>query len=103
MLAALSLADRGLAERLISDTFHYVAPPESSGPGTPMETGDAPPPARRENKGEDRATIIGAHLRDKVLGTIEACRDMLSKELPERREHWTNASSPSYTEPRISC
>ncbi len=91
MMAALSLADRGLAERLVSETFHYVAPPESSGPGTPMDTGDAPP--KRDTKGEDRAAIIGSHLRDKVLGAIEACRDMLAKELPERREHWSNVST----------
>jgi len=97
MLAALSLADRGLAERLIANTFHYVAP-DSSGPGTPMETGDGPPPARRDNKDEDRATIIGAHIRDKVLGTVEACRDMLSKELPERKEHWANVRIALFVE-----
>ncbi|KAK1757065.1 cyclin-like protein [Echria macrotheca] len=91
MLAALSLADRGLVEQLIADTFHHVSPPGTSGPGTPMETGDAPPPPRRDTKSEDKATIIGAWIRDKVLGTIEACRDMLSKELPEeRREHWAS-------------
>ncbi|KAK3308408.1 cyclin-like protein [Chaetomium strumarium] len=95
MLAALSLADRGLAERLIAETFHYVAPPaNNSGADTPASSGpDAPAPSRRSaprSDGEDRTQIIGSHIRDKVLGTIEACRDMLSKELPERREHWTN-------------
>ncbi|KAK4236181.1 cyclin-like protein [Achaetomium macrosporum] len=95
MLAALSLADRGLAERLIAETFHYVAPPaNNSGAETPASSGpDAPAPSRKpapRSDGEDKAQIIGSHIRDKVLGTIEACRDMLSKELPERREHWTN-------------
>jgi cyclin H len=95
MLAALSLADRGLAERLITETFHYVAPPaNNSGADTPASSGpDAPAPSKKaatRSNGEDRAQIIGSHIRDKVLGTIEACRDMLSKELPERREHWTN-------------
>ncbi|KXX76243.1 Cyclin CCL1 [Madurella mycetomatis] len=97
MLAALSLADRGLAERLIQETFHYVAPPaNNSGADTPMSGSgiDAPKKgsaAARNGGGEqDRATLIGPHIRDKVLGTVEACRDMLSKELPERREHWTN-------------
>ncbi|SPQ21416.1 c088f0bd-d75a-458a-bcb9-27931fb61fb6 [Thermothielavioides terrestris] len=100
MLAALSLADRGLAERLITETFHYVEPPaNNSGADTPASSGpDAPAAPKRTaprssgggGSGEDRAQIIGSHLRDKVLGTIEACRDMLSKELPERREHWTN-------------
>ncbi|KAK4164273.1 cyclin-like protein [Cladorrhinum sp. PSN259] len=83
MLAALSLADRGLAERLLQKTFHFVAP--SSGADTPI-SGSATPAA------EDQAALIGSQLRDKVLGAIEACRDMLSKELPERREHWTNKS-----------
>jgi cyclin H len=89
MLAALSLADRGLAERLISHTFHYVAPPTDSGPDTPMAIGDAPS-TRRELKTEDREAIIGSQIRDKVLGTVEACRDLLAKELPERRDHWSN-------------
>lgn len=90
MFAALSLADRGLAERLMSRTFHYVTPPPSSGPGTPMATGDTTVARAREIKVEDKEAVIGSHIRDKVLGTIEACRDMLSKELPERREHWSN-------------
>ena len=93
MFAALSLADRGLAERLLSHTFHHVDPPTDSGPDTPMAIGDAPiASSRRENKGEDREAIIGSHIRDKVFGTIEACREMLAKELPERQEHWSNVS-----------
>ncbi|KAK3995546.1 cyclin-like protein [Cladorrhinum sp. PSN332] len=81
MLAALSLADRGLAERLLQKTFHFVAP--SSGADTP-NPGATP--------AEDQAAIIGSQIRDKVLGAIEACRDLLSKELPERRDHWQNKS-----------
>ncbi|KAL2022376.1 hypothetical protein VTK56DRAFT_5443 [Thermocarpiscus australiensis] len=89
MLAALSLADRGLAERLIQKTFHFVAPQPNSGADTPA-SGTDDSTAKRRPRGEDQAEIVGTHIRDKVLGTIEACRDMLSKELPERREHWTN-------------
>ena len=97
MLAALSLADRGLAERLIQQTFHYVPPQPNSGTDTPLS--DAPATTKRTPRSggiseEDRAAIIGSHIRDKVLGTVEACRDMLSKELPERREHWTNVTPP---------
>ncbi|AEO56625.1 hypothetical protein MYCTH_2301751 [Thermothelomyces thermophilus ATCC 42464] len=96
MLAALSLADRGLAERLITKTFHHVSPPPDSGADTPSASGTdsggaaAPSKTPAVRPGEDKAQIIGSHLRDKVLGTIEACREMLAKELPERREHWTN-------------
>lgn len=105
MLAALSLADRGLAERLVQDTFHYVAPPapSSSGVDTPASSSsgpDGPSPAAKRGpptlrgSDEDKAHIIGSHLRDKVLGTVEACRDMLSRELPERKDHWTSVSFP---------
>ncbi|KAL2258274.1 hypothetical protein VTK26DRAFT_8464 [Humicola hyalothermophila] len=96
MLAALSLADRGLAERLIQDTFHYVTPPgNNSGADTPVSSGTEAVSSKQAplpGSSEDKAAIIGSHLRDKVLGTIEACRDMLAKELPERREHWSNRS-----------
>ncbi|KAK4096725.1 cyclin-like protein [Parathielavia hyrcaniae] len=106
MLAALSLADRGLAERLITQTFHYVAPPplsDNSGVDTPATSGPdalsnntkkaAAPRSHNNNNnnsGQDKTQMIGSQIRDRVLGTIETCRDLLSKELPERREHWTN-------------
>ncbi|KAH6850515.1 cyclin-like protein [Chaetomium sp. MPI-CAGE-AT-0009] len=91
MLAALSLADRGLAEKLITKTFHHVAPPTDSGAETPAASGPEGGPSKEPPPGsEDKAQIIGSVARDKVLGTIEACRDMLARELPERREHWTN-------------
>ncbi|KAL1838584.1 hypothetical protein VTJ49DRAFT_2511 [Mycothermus thermophilus] len=99
MLAALSLADRGLAERFITKTFHYVAPADnnSSGAGTPVADsggGGSNTPSLSTKKGraneDNKAEISGCQVRDKVLGAIEACRDMLSRELPERREHWTN-------------
>ncbi|EAQ86223.1 hypothetical protein CHGG_07476 [Chaetomium globosum CBS 148.51] len=91
MMAALSLADRGLAERLITQTFHHIAPPTDSGADTPAASGtDGGPSKESAPRSEDKAQIIGSVARDKVLGTIEACRDLLSRELPERREHWTN-------------
>ena len=103
MMAALSLADRGLAERLIQATFHYVNPQTDSGADTP--SADAKDSNR---KTEDKAAIIGSYIRDKVLGTIESCRDMLHKELPERREHWIDVCfsaqplSPHLTSPLLS-
>lgn len=95
MMAALSLADRGLAERLITQTFHHIAPPTDSGADTPAASGtDGGPSKESAPRSEDKAQIIGSVARDKVLGTIEACRDLLSRELPERREHWTNVHPP---------
>ncbi|KAK4151841.1 hypothetical protein C8A00DRAFT_35510 [Chaetomidium leptoderma] len=95
MLAALSLADRGLTERLMTQTFHHVAPPpDNSGADTPASSGpDGPAPATKRGPprgSEDKAQIIGPHIRDQVLGTIEACRNLLARELPERREHWSD-------------
>lgn len=101
MMAALSLADRGLAERLIQATFHYVSPPADSEANTPAHGGGVDTPtrdgsggglARNKPAAPDQATIIGSYIRDRVLGTIESCRDMLNKELPERREHWADVS-----------
>ncbi|KAK0664024.1 putative cyclin [Cercophora samala] len=80
MLAALSLADRGLAERLIQETFHFV----------PMEGNEGDGGGGDGKGNEEKARVIGSQIRDKVLGAIEGCRDMLSRELPERKEHWLN-------------
>ncbi|KAK3370509.1 cyclin-like protein [Podospora didyma] len=91
MLAALSHADRGLAERLIHNTFHLPTAPikVESGADTPVDGVPKENNARKDRANEDKAAIIGQHIRDRVLGTIEACRDMLSHEMPERsREHW---------------
>jgi cyclin H len=102
MLAALSLADRGLAERLITQTFHHVAPPNTdSGADTPAASGPDANNKPAPRSGEDTAEIIGSHARDRVLGTIEACRDLLSRELPERREHWTNVHTHNPPPPPI--
>ena len=108
MLSALSLADRGLAERLIAQTFHYVAPPpNNSGVDTPASGAEGALPLNKKaptrNGGPDKAQIIGSHIRDKVLGAIEACRDMLARELPERKEHWTNVNPPHRPPGHLSC
>ena len=100
MFAALSLADRGLAERLIQETFHFV-PPTTNNDNTPAQTPlpgseNSGLPRKEGGKGtmtnDERAAIIGTGIRDKVMGTIEACRNMLSSELPERKSHWTSVS-----------
>ncbi|KAK0727620.1 cyclin-like protein [Lasiosphaeria miniovina] len=87
MLAALSLADRELAERLIHETFHHITPPANK--GTPTNGGDGAPNDSHQPKGQNKEAIIGQQIRDKVLGTIEACREMMAHEMPERsKEHW---------------
>ncbi|KAK3941008.1 cyclin-like protein [Diplogelasinospora grovesii] len=91
MLAAMSLADRGMAEKLITHTFHHTTSKNTDGDG-----GDTPGNGGTNGgntgnaRGRNMEETIGAQIRDKVLGAIESCREMLAKEMPERREHWTN-------------
>ncbi|KAK0703214.1 hypothetical protein B0T26DRAFT_744213 [Lasiosphaeria miniovina] len=87
MLAALSLADCELAKRLIQETFHYITSPATN--GTLANGGDGAPNDSHQPKGQNKEAIIGQQIRDKVLGTIEACREMMAYEMPERsKEHW---------------
>lgn len=73
MLAALSLADRGLTERLVQGAF------------TPNQN------ATSNENGTD--STPRHDLRDKVMGAIEACREMLATEPPERLdEYWGTVS-----------
>lgn len=68
MLAALSLADRGLAEKLVQSAFGSV----------------------QNGTSNDGEKDLARHdIRDKVMGTIEACRELLATEPPERLdEYW---------------
>ncbi|KAL0932556.1 cyclin ccl1 [Colletotrichum truncatum] len=81
MLAALSFADRGLAERLVQGAF---APAQNG------EEGQAVDPTPR------------ADLRDKVMGTIESCRELLATEPPERlEEYWGTPESTKLIRPLL--
>ncbi|TDZ35584.1 Cyclin CCL1 [Colletotrichum spinosum] len=78
MLAALSLADRGLAERLVQGAFGASRNGEQADP-TPK-----------------------SDLRDKVLGTIESCRELLATEPPERlEEYWGTLESTKLIKPLL--
>lgn len=94
MLAALSLADRGLVERLLQETFHHPPPPApaatDSGASTPAANkGSSSSVVDRENQ------LRGADMRNKVMGIVESCREMLATEPPERMtEFWGTVSSP---------
>ncbi|TQN65271.1 Cyclin CCL1 [Colletotrichum shisoi] len=82
MLAALSLADRGLTERLVQGVFAPNQNPTSNENGT-----DSTPPH---------------DLRDKVMGAIEACREMLATEPPERLdEYWGTPESTKLIKPLL--
>ncbi|GJC90934.1 cyclin CCL1 [Colletotrichum tofieldiae] len=82
MLAALSLADRGLAERLVQGAFSH------SQNGTPNEDGVDSTPRH--------------DLRDKVMGAIESCRELLATEPPERLdEYWGTPESTKLIKPLL--
>lgn len=86
MLAALSLADRGLAERIVQETFRH-----GGTDGASARNGDS---KESRKAAEERAKVVTAEIRDKVLATVEACREMLAKEPPERMtEYWGTVRS----------
>ena len=94
MLAALSLADRGLVESLLQETFHHPPPPTTdSGASTPAQTGST-----RGSSVVDRENQLrGADMRNKVMGIVESCREMLATEPPERMtEFWGTVSHSSF-------
>ena len=84
MLAALSLADRGLADRVVHETFHHP-----SLTSTDHDAGHQTKDSNR-NRGTTAAAAaaaraaLGAEARDRVLDVVAACRDVLAREPPER-------------------
>lgn len=100
MLAALSLADHELAERVIHETFQHAAP-NSTGLGT------APPNQLKEGRraaaaSEERARLLGADVRERVLAAVGSCRDMLSKEPPERlTAYWDMPDAKQISRPLL--
>ena len=85
MLAALSIVDHDLVERLMQETFPRASSSAdiSNGDGV-LEDRDS----RKSQIAEEKARAVGAQVRDKVMKSIEACREMLAKEPPERRTYW---------------
>lgn len=102
MLAALSLADRELAERVVHETFHHPPPPP------PSEAAASAAPTKENNRkaaaaaAGERARLLGAEMRDRVLEVVNACRDMLAKEPPERMTaYWGTPDSNQITRPLL--
>ncbi|OIW29341.1 cyclin-like protein [Coniochaeta ligniaria NRRL 30616] len=96
MLAALSLADQELAERVVHETFHHPA----------LSDGAAAAPTRENRKGAaaagERARLVGAEMRDRVLEVVNACREVLAKEPPERMTaYWGTPDSNQITRPLL--
>jgi len=88
MLAALSLADRGLLERIMQETFRPAQQGGESGGSTPAQ-GSGNGTGKSNTAAANKEQANGADIRDKVLGAIEACREMLAAEPPERfTQYW---------------
>lgn len=91
MLAALSLADHELCERVIRETFHHAYTPNPP---------SAPPQNRRAAAAaEERARLLGAEMRDKVLAAVESCAAVLAKEPPERLTEYWGTEADTITRP----
>lgn len=96
MLAALSIADHTLCERLIQDTFPHH-PPIDSGTSTPAGDANGRADAPRNNN----ALIMGTAIKKKIIDTVQACKEMLLQEPPERMtEFWGTVSQDQHPPPR---
>ena len=94
MLAAFSIVDRALAEMMVNTLFQ---PPldEDGGSGT-----TTPESSLGGNQAPAAASMASmAKLRDKVMGTIEACRDMLKSEPLGREDYWSTGAGSQETKP----
>lgn len=88
MLAALSIADESLFERMMDATFPQ-RPPADSATDTPgsRANGQAGLP-------QIGTLVIGQVVKDKTVATVQACKEMLLQEPPERMtEFWGTVSS----------
>jgi cyclin H len=93
MLGALSLADRGLAETLLHETFQHVHPPSQPNSRATHWQIDDGGEGKEYYNSRDKAAISGADVGVRVMNTIEACREMLAREPPERlTEYWGTVS-----------
>lgn len=79
MLAALSIADPQLADRMIEATFSDLP-----------QAASRPDSANRKPTPREMERIIGLHIKKKTVETVQACKDMLLQEPVERFESfWT--------------
>ncbi|KAJ2903859.1 cyclin-like protein [Zalerion maritima] len=90
MLAALSIIDRELSERLLNSLFQPPSNEDApSGTSTPLSGGSTPLPV----------AAFAAQMRDRVMGTIEACREMLKTQPLEHGHYWHTGPGSAETKP----
>jgi cyclin H len=95
MLAALSLADRDLADRVINETFHHHQPPHPTDHNTTSKS-------KPLSTTTTRLPLLSAETRDRVTQTIHSCRDVLAREPPERlAAYWSTPESTQITKPLL--
>ena len=94
MLAALSIVDRALAEMIINPLFQ---PPTDQDGASGTTTPDSSLGSNQPTATISMASMV--RLRDKVMSTIEACRDMLKSEPLGREEYWSTGAGSQETKP----
>lgn len=91
MLASLALADEGIFDRIMRETFpHHTPAADGNGTSAPAAADSANGGAVSQPKKKTRReNISGAEVREKVVASIESCKEMLRAEPPERMsEFW---------------
>ncbi|KJR84956.1 cyclin H [Sporothrix schenckii 1099-18] len=105
MFAALWLADRALVERLLlGETFHRPASlgAAAADVATPILPGGGSASKKKKTEAADWERVNGAGVRDRVLGTIQRCSELLATEPPERfTEYWGQPESNNIIKPLL--
>ncbi|KAB5576130.1 cyclin ccl1 [Coniochaeta sp. 2T2.1] len=95
MLAALSLADQDLADRVLHETFHRH-------PQTEQKSNKSSNSSTSASTSEQRAALISSEVRARVAEAVNACRDLLAKEPPERlTSYWDTPESNNIIKPLL--
>lgn len=92
MLAALSIADHSLFERLMDATFPRHLP--DSGTSTPGANGRQADPRKS-------ALVMGQAIKKKTVDMVQACQEMLLQEPPERLANFWGTVSRAPPPPQL--
>ncbi|CAK7206173.1 hypothetical protein SEUCBS139899_008958 [Sporothrix eucalyptigena] len=101
MFASLWLADHVLVERLLlHETFHRPGANDSASTATPILPGGGN--KKKKNEAAEWERINGAEVRERVLGVIKTCSELLATEPPERfTEYWGQPESNNIIKPLL--
>ncbi|KAB5550799.1 cyclin ccl1 [Coniochaeta sp. 2T2.1] len=99
MLAALSLADQDLADRVLHETFHRPTQTEQK---SYKSNSNSNSNSASASTSEQRAALVSTETRARVAEAVNACRDLLAKEPPERlTSYWDTPESNNIIKPLL--